>query len=371
GGPVRRGSGGRPGNAGASAVAGAARHQRWILVMLAALAVALTAGAWWARSDRGQPDSAPPEEAGDGSLAVVVLPTEVGGNGEAAWARLGLMDFLGNRLRRDGLPVASSESVVSLLHGQNGAGDAGPILRRIIGEGWIVSSLARPRQADWRVELTATDAKGLARHAAAEHADMIKAADQAAGRLLAALGRTDRGSEVDLSLAERLQRAQAALLGNELETARRILESAPPGQVDDPELVLRRAQVEHRAGHQGRARELIATVLDSPRAAEVPELRARALVLRGAVCVRLDCHAQGERDYSRAAAMVDAAAQPALLGEALNGRGVTRSMLGRFEEALEDLGRARVLLARSGDMLSVARVDANLGFLERLRGRPS
>src|SRR5690606_41985243 len=64
------------------------------------------------------------------------------------------------------------------------------------------------------------------------------------------------------------------------------------------------------------------------------------------------CHAQGERDYSRAAAMVDAAAQPALLGEALNGRGVTRSMLGRFEEALEDLGRARVLLARSGDMLS-------------------
>src|SRR5690606_23756734 len=94
GGPVRRGSGGRPGNAGASAVAGAARHQRWIVGVLAGLAVALTAGAGWARSDRGQPDSAPPEQAGDGSLAVVVLPTEVGGNGEAAWARLGLMDFL-------------------------------------------------------------------------------------------------------------------------------------------------------------------------------------------------------------------------------------------------------------------------------------
>lgn len=362
---------GLPGPVGSTAHSVPARRRRWILVLLATLAVLLTAGAWWARSDRVQLLAAATGEGVGRNLAVVVLPTEVAGNGEAAWARLGLMDFLGSRLRRGGLPVASSESVVSLLHGQNGAGDAQYVLRRIIGEGWIVSSVAQSGQAGWRVELSATDAEGLVRHAAAEHADMIKAADQAAGRLLAALGRTDRGSGVDLSLAERLQRAQAALLGNELDTARRILESAPPGQVDDPELVLRRAQVEHRAGHQGRARELIATVLDSPRAAEVPELRARALVLRGAVCVRLDCHAQGERDYSRAAAMVDAAAQPALLGEALNGRGVTRSMLGRFEEALEDLGRARVLLARSGDMLSVARVDANLGFLERLRGRPS
>lgn len=349
--------------------AGPARHQRWILAGLAALALALTAGVWWAKSERGQaPATAPVDES---LQTVVVLPTEVAGNGEAAWARLGLMDFLGNRLRRDGLPVASSESVVSLLHGQNGIGDVDHVLRRIIGRGWIVSSLARPRGDGWRVELSATDAQGLSRRAAAEHADLIKAADQAAGRLLAALGRADRGSGLDLSLAERLQRAQAALLGNELETARRILEDAPPAQRNDPELILRGAQVEHRGGRHARARELIAAVLGSDRAAVDPGLRARALVLRGAVCIRLDCHAQGERDYSQAVALMDADAQPALLGEALNGRGVTRSMLGRFEQALEDLGQARILLARSGDLLSVARVDANLGFLERLRGRPS
>src|SRR5690606_33934392 len=177
-----------------AAVVRPGRHQRWILVVLGVLALALTAGAWWARSDRGRLPAVPAAEAEGQHLAVVVLPTEVIGNGEAAWARLGLMDFLGSRLRRDGLPVASGESVVSLLHVRDGAGDAGRVLRRVIGEGWIVSSVARPRQAGWRVELSATDAEGLARHAAAEHADMIKAADRAAGRLLAALGRTDRGS---------------------------------------------------------------------------------------------------------------------------------------------------------------------------------
>src|SRR5699024_7402529 len=134
-------------------------------------------------------------------------------------------------------------------------------------------------------------ADGMTRHASAVHADMLKAADQAAARLLAALGRGDRDSGIDLSLAERLQRAQAALLGNELETALRILEEAPPAQRDDPELLLRRAQVEHRAGRHARAGELIAAVLGSDRADADPELRARALLLRGGVCIRLDCHA--------------------------------------------------------------------------------
>ena len=350
---------------------GGAPRQRRVLATLAALALVLTVGAWWAVSKR---QSAPvPAELGNAErgMAVVVLPTEVDAAGEAAWARLGLMDFLGNRLRRDGLPVVSSESVVSLLHGKDDNVDVDELLRRAVGRGWVVTSRAMLGDQGWRVDLGARDADGMTRHASAVHADMLKAADQAAARLLAALGRGDRDSGIDLSLAERLQRAQAALLGNELDTALRILEEAPPAQRDDPELLLRRAQVEHRAGRHARAGELIAAVLGSDRADADPELRARALLLRGGVCIRLDCHAQGERDYTRAASLVDAETRPALLGEALNGRGVTRSMLGDFNGALGDLGEARILLARSGDLLSVARVDANLGFLERLRGRPS
>lgn len=349
---------------------GRVRRQRWILATLAALALLLTTGAWWALSQR-QPVPVPVtlERAMPG-MAVIVLPTDVHPAGESAWARLGLMDFLGNRLRHDGLPVASSESVVSLLHGKNGI-DVDELLPHAVGSGWIVTSRAVLGDGGWRVELAARDADGMTRQAAATHVDMLEAADQAAARLLAALGRADDGSQIDLSLAERLQRAQAALLGNELDTALRILEEAPPVQRDDPELVLRRAQVEHRAGRHTRADELIAVVLESDRAHAEPELRARALLLRGGVCIRLDCHAQGERDYTAAASLVEADARPALLGEALNGRGVTRSMLGDFDGALRDLGEARILLARSGDLLSVARVDANLGFLERLRGRPS
>src|SRR5690606_36363404 len=128
--------------------------------------------------------------------------------GEAAWARLGLMDFLGNRLRRDGLPVVSSESVVSLLHGKDDNVDVDELLRRAVGRGWVVTSRAVLGAQWWRVDLGARDADGMTRHASAVHADMLKAADQAAARLLAALGRGDRDSGIDLSLAERLQRAQ-------------------------------------------------------------------------------------------------------------------------------------------------------------------
>ena len=50
---------------------------------------------------------------------------------------------------------------------------------------------------------------------------------------------------------------------------------------------------------------------------------------------------------------------------------MTRSSQGRFDEALADLGQARVQLLRSGDALAVARVDANLGNVEMDRERPA
>src|SRR5690606_34972781 len=72
-----------------------------------------------------------------------------------------------------------------------------------------------------------------------------------------------------------------------------------------------------------------------------------------------------------AIALLERDGTPELLGHALNGRGVTRSSQGRFDQALADLGRARVQLLRSGDALAVARVDANLGNLEMDRERPA
>ncbi|WP_149196473.1 winged helix-turn-helix domain-containing protein [Luteimonas suaedae] len=347
------------------------RRQRRILIVLASIAIVLTAGAWWAVSQRERP--APAADAGGSarpSAALIVLPTRVEGPQAAAWARLGLMDFIGDRLRRNGLPVASSESVLSLLHEKERDVVASQ-LRRAAGEGWIISSRARHRTQGWRVELTANGSDGASRRATGEHADLLQAADQASGRLLAALGRSDSGAGIDLSLAERLQRAQAAMLGNELDTARRILQDAPELQRDEPQLRLRLAQVDFRAGKHAEALVEVDRLLTTATARDDPVFRARALLVRGAICVRLDRYAEGERNYSAAIRLLDSDEHVSLLGGALNGRGVTRAALGKFAGALEDLGRARILLARTGDLLSVARVDANLGHLEGERGRPA
>src|SRR3546814_11100916 len=80
--------------------------------------------------------------------------------------------------------------------------------------------------------------------------------------------------------------------------------------------------------------------------------------------IRLDRYADAEDDYDASIALLERHGSPVELGNALNGRGVTRSSPGRFEQALADPARARVQLLRGGDALAVARVDANLGNVE-------
>jgi tetratricopeptide (TPR) repeat protein len=62
--------------------------------------------------------------------------------------------------------------------------------------------------------------------------------------------------------------------------------------------------------------------------------------------------------------------QPAVLGQAYTGLASALADQGRYAEAALAFGRARVPLVLAGDTLALARVDANEGMLERLRGRP-
>lgn len=98
--------------------------------------------------------------------------------------------------------------------------------------------------------------------------------------------------------------------------------------------------------------------------------RARALVQRGRFEIRLGRHADAERDFSNAILLLDAEADPVLLGRAYNARGVAQSALGLFGGARQDFGRARKLLARKGELRSVGWVDSNLGMLRRLSVGP-
>ncbi len=133
----------------------------------------------------------------------------------------------------------------------------------------------------------------------------------------------------------------------------------------------RLAQVDFRAGEYRRGLATLDELLAGDDARSDAMFRARLLNLRGAMLIRLDRYAEAERSYDIAIALLQRTGSPVELGHALNGRGVTHSSQGQFEDALNDLGQARVQLLRSGDALAVARVDANLGNVEMDREHPA
>lgn len=296
---------------------------------------------------------------------VLVLPSQVDGPFEAAWVRLGLMDFTADRLRRAGLPVAPSESTLLRLQA------SGPSrLAHAPDVGLLVDSTATHKDGRWTVALAATDNDGITLRGQATDPDLLGAARAAGDELLAALGLSPAADDSrPPGLDERLQRAQAAMLANELDTAREILRAAPELQQQVPQLRHRLAQVDYRAGWYEQVLAQLDTLLAEPEARD-PLFRARLLNTRGASLIRLDRHEQAERDFTAAVGALAQQEHLAELGQALNGRGVTRLAQGDFDGALDDLGRSRVLMMRIGDRVGMTRADANMGHLERRRNRP-
>jgi len=357
------------------AVAPRRQARRWIAIVLGVLvAAAVGLAAWWWQRSPQTPALPPPLAAAVPHVSgrtIVVLPTVVEASDDVAWARLGLMDFVADRLHRAGLPVLSSESVLGVLREQARTDDAG-VLRRATRAAWVVESQARQVQGQWQVALTATDGDGVKQRGDARHADLLEAARLAADRLSPALGGSLSPDELaEPALAERLQRARAAMLANEIETARRILLEAPELQRSQPRLQYQLARVDFRAGEYTRGLATLEQALASEEARRDPLFKARLLNARGAILIRLDRYGEAERAYDQVLKLIGDGKHPAELGQALSGRAVAYSLQKRYDLALADLGQARVQLANMGDALAVARVDANLGILEFDRQRPA
>ena len=336
--------------------------------VVVALAIALLGGGFaWIASKRA--DDATLRRLAPASA--IVLPLRVDGDAADGWLRLGGMDFLAQRLRDGGLVVPPSESVVALLQP---AGDTGAAATRSLRDAAPTALLVRGRVAPhdhrWRVDLHASGADGAAVEVEAEQADALAATRDAADRLLGRLGRAQAPPAVlDGSVQERLQRAQAAMLANDLAAARAILVGDPQLARAEPQLGYRLAQVDFRAGEYRRAEASLDALLAEAGERD-PLFRAQLLNGRGAAHVRLDDYAAAERDYDAAIALLHDGRHPRELGLALTGRGVTHSMHHDAAPALADFGDARVQLEAAGDALAVARVDSNLGGLEMNRDRP-
>ena len=305
--------------------------------------------------------------------SVAVLPVGVNASGEWDWLRLGLMDLVAARLRRGGQAVVPSDNVVALSRGTPAQGSVTQALRDATGARYVAETKASFGDAKWTVSILLHGANEADREVSAQADDPIDAARAACDRLLLVLGKSPppENDNATLSLTEVQQRSEAALLGNDVTTARRLIESAPQALRDTPLLRVQLAQVDFRAGHLQPARQNLETLLAQTPADSDAVLRARALFTLGAVAVREDRSEDAVRAFDEAIDIAGRRNESGVLGRAYTGRAAALVNLGKHDDAAADLGRARVALALAGDNLGLARVDANEGVLDNARGRPA
>lgn len=349
------------------------RRSVWAVVGLVLVLVAAILVTDFLTSPRSEAEPLA-REPGD---AIVVMPLQIDQHGESdiGWARLGAMDLIAERLRDAGLPVPPSESVISAVQ----AVDAGPEsefqsgIREALGADILVQGRVRKSHEDWVVELVATTASGRERRIESSPAGLIRAAESAANLLLAALGRpasvAARENEV---LSERLQRARAASLALELDTARAILAEAPEGLLDEPELRHELAWIEMRSGRPHAVREITRSLLEEPAVLERPRLHAQVLILHGVAHVQAaGGWLAGEEYFDAAVSVLDGEPWAPELGRALAMRSAARTVDRDFDGAARDLGRARTLFDAGGNRAGMAQVENYSGNLELARGRPN
>ncbi|WP_396617497.1 winged helix-turn-helix domain-containing protein [Lysobacter soli] len=348
-----------------------AHPRRWILAAL--LLPVIVAGAWWIGARR---DSPPPQaQVSDGLVMVMPVAVEPDDR-EYSWVRLGAMEYAADRLRGATLKVTPTEQTLH-LSAANRAGDAqvdattvpsDKALRQLLassGAQWLLLPSAQQEHGRWRVRLRAL-ARGSDVRVEAQGDSPLRAMAVATDAWLRRIGRPTSDSRAPTPLQERLQRIDAELDAGQLEAAREQIAAAPNSDRTSPQMLVREGQLEYRAGRIGQAQRIFEHALAFEPQALDDGTRAKGLMGMGAVSLRQQRLADAETYYSEAVALLHDS-NPGLLGNAYNGRGVTRVQRGDVDGAVGDLGLARVTMQQNGDAVSAAMVGSNLGRIEAMR----
>lgn len=339
----------------------------WLWLLLAALLLLLALPLWRAltASRGGATATAPTTRLGEG--AAVVLPVELNEGTEWSWVRLGAMDFLASQLRTSGQAVLPSDTTLALL-GRSPAQrtvQADVELARASGARLVLAPQASRSGGLWRVRIDAYGSDGR-RQAEGRGDTVLDASRQALQELLGpaligeAAGSGQRG--------EHLQRAEAALLADDLATARREID-AIASAADDAELAYRRSQIDFRAGDYEAVDQRLLPLLRQLDPDSQAHLRGQVLNGLGSIAIRRNQMVVGERYFTEGTGLLERVGDMRALGQAYTGLAVTQAAQRRFDQALATFAHARVALGKAGDELAVARVDANLGILDIERGR--
>jgi DNA-binding winged helix-turn-helix (wHTH) protein/tetratricopeptide (TPR) repeat protein len=302
-----------------------------------------------------------------------VLPFDVANDAQGGWVRLGAMDYLAGRLRRNGLVIVPATNVVALASHARGA-DVQAAVREATGATHIVIPSALQAQEGWRVTLRWLSGADAETVVEARGESVLEAVGLAADRLIAVIGRLPAAPPLQveaLPLDELLSRLRAALLVEDLAHARALVGTARPAFREEPRLVLYEAEIDERAGRLSESRARLESLLARTSAESDPVNRAKALNGLGNIAAMRDQPAQAARHYDAALALLAGHVEPSEVARAYLGRGVSRELQGRRDEADADFARARFVYQGLGDTLGLAMTEANQGRLELVRGHPA
>lgn len=360
---------------GAVPAARGRRHGR--LLIAAVLAAGTGAGAlWWMSGAVKEPEpraTARPSTAvrpSDASVYLVVPVTLDHGDQESAWIRLGVMDYIAASLRgAPALSVLPSDQVVALAPA--GAFQAGPEeiaqLMAATGATHVIHPHGYMAGGTWHFVLNLFYGSGQ-RSYAGEGSAPLQAVGQAVRRLTADMRVPDAGLLEPSHLDEVVQRIDADLLAGRLDQAQALIDESSTGNEEHPLLRLRSGQVALRRGLIDVARQRLEPLAESGDAV-APALRAEAWIGLGSVALQRTDFAGGARAFSEALDLLGADGDRRLRGNAYVSRGAAFALRRRFDEAMDDFGRARIELDRAGDRIGLAKLDSNIAFTELLRGR--
>ncbi|MGH9380508.1 MAG: hypothetical protein ACRD2Z_07840 [Thermoanaerobaculia bacterium] len=181
------------------------------------------------RDSPARSTTAPPPRL-EGEIALV-LPVEIEADAEHAWARLGMMALIAERLRTAGQAVVPSETVIALLRG--GAAEPGPDepsrIAAAAGARLVLSAEARVTGTRWTVSLRSLLGTRPALTAVGESHDLLEAARIATDGMAVTLGLTPAGEAQDGEPGLRLllQRIEAARLAQQMDVAGTLIDEAP------------------------------------------------------------------------------------------------------------------------------------------------
>lgn len=319
---------------------------------------------------RRAPDPVP--GAANSARAGMVLPVVTDLDPDLAWMRLGVADFIAEQLRQHGRVVMPTESMVALSHGWHGPQPTQPELARLLrsGEvGMILRSQATRVGADWQIEIETIVGSGVVHKAQGNNHDVLVAARFAVDLLAQRLGFSPADSTPvprNLSLDQVLQQVKAAILADDLDQARTLLDHIDDDLSRHPDVMLERAQIDLSSGQVERSLRVLTSLADDTHVSNDPTRHARVLHVLGQALFQHFDFDQARQTYSQAIALLSPPKnlqQNNLLGRILLSRGRVHLQLHQVDAGEADNSAARVALEDSGDQVGLARLNNNQAAL--------